>query len=117
MSPRHTGHALVGTMCFLVLMMLLWLAAFSHLGSYMRVEKATQTRQARDGGCTREMAWGLTLLETGLPPTNPYSCRVVPGNGQTYVIKFTSYVALRYSVSVRPATSGDNSLPNAPGKF
>ena len=114
---RQSGYALVSTMVCLVLMMLLWTAAFSHLGGYLRLEKAVQTREARDDGATRALAWGLSLLETNLPPSNPYSCRVDPGFGQEFVITYTSAETLRYAVSVRPATNSDSMLPLAPNKF
>jgi hypothetical protein len=104
-------------MCFLMLMMLLWLAAFSQLGSYLRLEKAVQTRQARDQGATCVMSWGLTLLQTGLPPANPYSCRVALSGGQMFVITYASAETLKYSVSVRLATSNDTLLPVAPDHF
>jgi hypothetical protein len=106
-------------MVFLVLMMLLSIAAFEHLSGYLRVEKACQVRHDRATGQTRALAWGLALLETDVPPSNPYSCRVAPDSDPTrvFVITFSSTAPLEYSVSARPATAQDDSLPLAPTTF
>ena len=116
---RQSGHALVGTMASLVLMMLLSMAAFEHLSGYLRVEKACQVRHDRATGQTQALAWGLALLETGVPPSNPYSCRVTPDLDPTrvFVVTFSVTAPLEYSVSARPANAQDGSLPVAPTTF
>jgi len=61
------------------------------------------------------------LLESGLPPADPYSCLVTPdsGTGRQFVITFqrTSQSEYKYTVSVRPATPSDALLPLAPTQF
>ena len=123
MTRPHSpcGHILLSTMAFLVLAMILWLAAFGQMAGYGRIEKVSHIRQDRATQSMRALAWGLALLESGLPPTNPYSCRVTPdsGTGRQFVITFqrTSWVERKYTVSVRPATPSDTLLPPAPTKF
>ena len=116
---RQSGHALVGTMGFLVLMMLLSIAAFEHLSGYVTVEKACQVRHDRATGQTRALAWGLALLETGVPPSDPYSCRVAPDSDPTrvFVVTFSVTAPLEYSVLARPATAQDDSWPVVPETF
>ena len=123
MTRPHSpsGHILLSTMAFLVLAMILWLAAFGQMASYGRLEKASRIRQDRATQSMRVLAWGLALLESGLPPTRPYSCLVTPdsGTGRQFVITFqrTSWTPRKYTVSVRPATSLDTLLPPAPTHF
>ena len=112
------GHALVGTRGFLVLAVFLWLVTFAHTTGCLRVLKASQVRADDAAGATRAMAWALTLLETGRPPTNPsYSCLVSPDGNSDYVLTFLKTSGWQYTVSVRPAVSSDNTLPRAPSRF
>ena len=116
-DPRSSsGHALVGTMGFLILAMFLWAAAFAHATSCVRTLKACQLRAEADRP-TRTLAWGLALLETGLPPADPYSCRVQPDGNSEFVLTFQETLPLQYAVTVRPATTSDASLPQAPASF
>ena len=123
MTRPHSpsGHILLSTMAFLVLAMILWLAAFGQIAGYGRLEKVSRIRQDRATQSMRALAWGLALLESGLPPTNPYSCLVTPdsGTGRQFVITFqrTSLTPRKYTVSVRPATPSDALLPLAPTYF
>lgn len=123
MTRPHSlsGHILLSTMAFLVLAMILWLAAFGQIAGYGRIEKASRIRQDRATQSMRALAWGLALLESGLPPTNPYSCLVTPDSGtaRQFVITFqrTSWTERKYTVSVRPATPSDALLPPAPTQF
>ena len=116
---RQSGHALVGTMASLVLMMLLSMAAFEHLSGYLRVENACQVRRDRATGQTQALAWGLALLETGVPPEDPYSCLVTPNSDPTrvFVVTFRIIEPLKYSVSARPAKANDDWQPIAPTTF
>ena len=117
---RHNGHSLAGTLVGLVLVMLMWAALYRHTTGFLRMEKACRLRSDRAAGCTRAMAWGLSLLETGKPPGGgDYSCRVViaAGPGGTYVVTYLKAAEKIYTVSVRPATADDASLPLAPETF
>ena len=65
------------------------------------------------------MAWALTLLETGQPPSDPYSCRMEPQDGCFFVVTFTTTQAtpLTYRIDILPAAGEDNGLPYAPPNF
>lgn len=114
---RHSGHVLLGTMTFLILAMLVWLAAFSAMSANVRTAKIFLLRQDLEHGAYRALAWGLALLETGNPPENPYSCRAAVDTDLTYVITFNLASPTEASVFVRAATAGDTSLPWAPEEF
>jgi hypothetical protein len=116
---RHTGHALAGTMMFLLIAMIMWLSVTRQLGTYLRMEKSSQSLQLYNDTTIRALSWGLTLLETGLPPSNPYSCKMRVGRNslQTFVVSFIRTSNLHYTVTARPADGGDDSLPEAPENF
>jgi len=117
-APLHRrGHVLLGTMTFLVLAMLAWLAAFSAMASNLRTAKLFKVRGDREHGAIRALAWGLALLESGNPPDTPYSCKVNVDTGRTYVITFSLASPPQATVTVRPATVDDVSLPSAPEEF
>jgi hypothetical protein len=116
---RHNGNALAGTIMFLIIVMIMWLSVTRPLGMYLRMEKNFQAQSLYNDTACRALSWGLALLETGLPPANPYSCRVQVGRDtpQTFVVTFTEISSLNYKVAARPADSGDSLLPAAPSTF
>jgi hypothetical protein len=116
---RSAGYTLGGTMIFLVLVALLWEGVFFQMAAYLRTEKALSEHRESTTGCTRATAWALTLLETGLPPNDPYSCRMVPTEDpqKVFVATFQRGPSLSYTVSVCLAALGDDSLPLAPSSF
>jgi hypothetical protein len=117
MSTRRRGHVLLGTITFLILAMLAWMVAFSSLSSSVRSARLFLLRQDRDHGAVRALAWGLALLETGNPPTSPYSCRATVDTGRVFVITFTLVPENQATIAVRPATTADSALPSAPTEF
>lgn len=115
--PHRSGHVLLGTMTFLVLAMLAWVMTFSAVNANLRTAKAFVVRQDREHGALRALAWGLALIETGTPTENPYSCRAAVDTDKTYVITFTLASPTEATVSVRPTTADDATLPWAPEEF
>ena len=115
----HNGYALAGTMMFLLIVMIMWLGVTRQIGIYLRMEKNFQSQRLYNDTALRALSWGLSLLETGLPPGNPYSCRMQVGQDslQTFVVTFEEISALNYRATARPAESGDESLPEAPDTF
>lgn len=113
----RTGTALAGTMVFLALVMLLWVGVHRQTAAYLRVEKTSLLRQQRAVGGTRALAWGLALLETGLPPADPYRCRALVDAGTSFVLTFRQEDGQVYSVTVRPAAPEERALPAAPNNF
>jgi hypothetical protein len=119
--PRRTGHALVGTMIFLVLSMLLWAASYQQAASQLRVESALRVRTERADRIKKATAWGLDLLETGEPPLTPglwHRCRVVL-DGQTYLVTYlrTDSDPLTYAVDIEWKDPNYDSYPLAPNSF
>lgn len=116
---NQRGYGLGGTMIFLVLVALIWEGIFFQMASYLRAEKALSEWRMGELGCTRAMAWSLALLETGVPPENPYICRMAPmgDSSQMFVATFRRAGRSRYTVSVRPIDIGDEFLPIAPAAF
>ena len=119
-AARRTGHALVGTMIFLVLAMLLWTASYQQVACQLRVEKSLKVRTERADQLKKAAAWGLSLLETGKPSLgldHDYACRMII-DGETLVARFLRTDTDRYEVHVRFRTSEDDDLlPLAPDKF
>ena len=114
---RRSGHALVGTMGFVTLAMFFWLVAFTQTDGQLRLGKSSQVRQDYSVGEARALAWAAALLETGAPPTNPYSCRMSPDLTRTLVATFKKTGEREYEISIRNAQPEDSSLPTAPSKF
>jgi len=121
-SRRQTGHSLAGTMVFLILAMLLWMAVHRQTAGHLRAEKACRIRLENSTGPRRAAATALSLLETGEPPVGLgewYRCRVLLADG-AYVVTYTRTDTdpLTYSVHVRAKTSpSDDSWPVAPETF
>ena len=117
---RH-GHALLGTMAFLILIMLLWTVIFAHLGGYMRVTKAGLARHDRITGQTRAMAWGLAMLEIRRAAPGPLRLPRRARCGQPDAASSSSPTSRiapwQYSVNVRPAGPDDGELPLVPADF
>ena len=68
------GYALMTVSVFLVLMLALTSVVHRHLSSTLRIEKARVQAQRRDEALIHALARALDLLETGLPPSDPYVC-------------------------------------------
>ena len=115
----HSGHALFGTMMFLLIVMILWLGVMRQVATCTRIEKNFQSQQSYYDSCIRSLSWGLALLETGIPPSDPYSCKMQVGedDSQTFVVTFTKISELNYAVEARPAGLSDELLPSAPETF
>ena len=84
----------------------------------LRIEAARTLQQQRDEGAIHAVAQGLQLLETGLPPTNPYICATVistsTGN-QSFTVTFSSSVANEWTVQAFPTIAGPPPPPMPPG--
>jgi hypothetical protein len=116
---KNTGNALAGTMMFLLLVMIMWLGVTRQMGTYLRMEKNFQAQNTYYDCCIRASSWGLALLETGVPPSNPYSCRLQVGQDtlRTFVLTFELTSPDNYRITARPAVSEDDSLPDVPPTF
>ena len=119
-APRRGGHALVGTMIFLVLVMMLWAAAYQQTASHVRAEKTLRVRAEKADSVKRAMAWCLSLLETGRPNVGlgqEYRC-LMAVDGDEYVAIFTRTDTSKYDIRIRPKVYWyDDWWPVAPESF
>jgi type II secretory pathway pseudopilin PulG len=118
-TNRNSGYTLTGVIIFLVIVTILWASVMSRIGGYLRTEKAFSTRHAQQNGFTHALAWGVTLLETGLPPAADYSCLMTSpvDSNNVFVTVFSHTADNHYTINVRPANELDMWLPVAPGTF
>ena len=116
---QYHGHALFGTLIFLLIVMILWLGVARQVATCIRIEKNFQSQHSYYNSCIRALSWGLALLETGIPPSDPYSCKMQVGedNSQIFVVTFTKIADLNFTVTARPAELADELLPSAPETF
>lgn len=74
-KPRR-GYAMVLALVFIALMLSIYSVAYRDVAAALRMETARTLRRQRDEGSMVALARGLALLETGLPPADPYVCAV-----------------------------------------
>lgn len=108
--PRSArrGSAMLLVALSITLMLVALGVALRGLGSALWVQSAQTSRIQRDQGSVQALALALTLLETGAPPTNPYSCEVTI-NTSTGAVNYTatySSDSSTWTVEVAPYTTG-----------
>jgi hypothetical protein len=111
---ERTGYAMLLVLVFLILMFTLLALAYGQLASAVRTEAVRAQRTQRDQGSLCAVARGLALLETGLPPTDPYICGVTittsTGNWP-FTVTFASEGTNAWSVHSTPTGPNDNPQP------
>jgi hypothetical protein len=70
--PNRRGYALVLVLLFNVMFLLLLGVAWRQIASALRIASVHSAQVQRDEGSLRALAEAMRLLETGLPPANPY---------------------------------------------
>jgi hypothetical protein len=104
---------------FIATTFLLFAMAHRQMDAALRLETARVHRDDRDQGSVQAVARGLTLLETGLPPTSPYVCCVAigtPPDDRLYTVTFTLTGEDTWSVHAAPTQWPDNP-PSMPAMF
>jgi hypothetical protein len=101
-----------------VVFMTLFLSALclaqQRLATSLRLEKIQAQRLTRDQGSVLAMAKVLTLLETGIPPTSPFLCKVpvdTPTGTRNFTVTLTLDGIDKWKVKVAPSKSSDGGLP------
>jgi hypothetical protein len=105
---------MVLVLVFVALMLCFYSVAYRHVAAALRVETARTLRQQRDAGSMQAVAQGVTLLETGVPPTDPYVCAVLigpPGEELSYTATFTLEGENAWSVHAAPTEWPDEPEP------
>ena len=83
----------------------------------MRIEKMRMLQRHRDEGSTAALARGVTLLETGAPPTDPYVCGVTIDTSLgpcDFTVTMSSEGADGWSVQLAPTQWPDSPQPMPP---
>ena len=105
---------MVLVLVFIALLLGFYSVAYRHVGAALRVETVRTLRQRRDQGSILAMARGLALLETGLPPTDPYVGAVLigpPGEEVSYTVTFATGGENIWSVHAAPTVWPDDPEP------
>jgi hypothetical protein len=105
-----------------LLAMGLWMLAWRATHDAIRLERVTVQRDLRAGSVQQALALGLTLLQTGRPPIDPYVCVVTvthAGEDHTCAVTYTSEGTQDdWTVEAHLATESDiANLPAMPSKF
>ncbi len=103
------GYAMVMAMLFIALLLSIYGVAYRQIGAALRIETARTLQRQRDEGSVQALARGLALLETGLPPLDPYVCAVSIG-GRSFTVTFSSETGTNWSVhaaQTQPPASPD----------
>jgi hypothetical protein len=105
---------MVLVLVFIALLLSMVGVAFRHMGAATRVETARLCRRQRDEGTIHAAARGLALLETGLPPTDPYVCGVsidTSTGTRSFTVTFTGQGGSAWSVGAAETGPYDTPPP------
>ena len=121
-KERERGSVLVATAIIAMLAMAVWAIAFRATLDSIRVERFFVNRHERDSSVTRALAAATGLLQTGHPPTDPYSCIVTVVDGEVTYDCTVSYTKVgnpdTWFIESRPSTESElATLPPAPSTF
>jgi hypothetical protein len=113
-SPRRQGYTLLIVLGFVILFTALLGLAYQQLQSAVLVETVNEQESIRDQGSVQAVAYGLELLETGTPPSDPYVCGVTiqtTAGAKSYVVTFTSNGTSGWIVQAAPQQLGQSPDP------
>ncbi len=111
--PRR-AYAMMLVLVFIVLFLSIYSVAYRHATTALRIETAGTLQRERDRGSIVALARGLALLETGLPPLNPYVCGVTidtPTGARSFTVTYTSAGVGSWSVRSPPTAFGTAPQP------
>jgi hypothetical protein len=112
-TPKR-GYAMVMALVFIALMLCVYSVAYRQVAAALRLETARTLQRQRDEGSVEALARGLALLETGLPPQDPYVCAVAIGTSRgerSFTLTFASEGEHSWSVHVLPTQPPDSPEP------
>jgi hypothetical protein len=113
-NRKRGGYALLLVLAFVILFAAMLSVAYQETASALRVETVRSQEAQRDEGSVRALAMGFALLETGLPPSDPYACVVTiqtTTGARDYVVTFTSDGASGWTVQAAPLQAGQAPTP------
>ena len=115
-APRD-GYALMLVFMFIVLLLAFLMVAYRGVASAVRIESARSAEVSRDEGSTQALAKAMALLETGLPPGNPYVCGATiqtSAGPRPFTVTFTLESGTTWQVSVAATAADDSPQPMPP---
>ena len=110
-TPKR-GYAMLMALVFIALLLSIYSVVYRQVAAALRIETARTLQRQRDEGSPQALARGLALLETGLPPEDPYVCAVTIGTStgeRSFTVTFTSEAEGHWSVHAAPSQP-----PNSP---
>ena len=113
-TPPRRGYAMLLVVVFMVLFFALWSVAYHQMAADLRFEAVQAQRVLRDEGSTQALAQALALLETGLPPSQPYACGVTVNTStgpRSFAVTFSLEGPNQWSVQAAPLQLGENPPP------
>ena len=96
---------------FIALAMSLYAVSYRHMAAALRVETARTLQTQRNQGSIHALAKGLALLETGLPPSDPYVCATTmeTSTGEhSFTVTFSSETDEVWLVEAGPTVAFDD---------
>jgi hypothetical protein len=112
-APRD-GYALALVLVFMVLLLSLSSLAYRQVAVALRVESVRSVQVVRDEGSLHALARALALLQTGLPPSNPYVCGVTidtSSGPRAFTITMSSEDDTNWSINSTPTQDNENPDP------
>lgn len=112
--PPRRGYAMLLVLVFITLVLSVYGVSNRYMATALRVETARTLQELRDEGSMHALARGLTLLETGLPPSESYTCGVTISTSEgplPYTVIFTLEKEGIWLVHARPTSLIENPAP------
>lgn len=109
-KSARSGFAMMLVLVFIVLFLTMLGVACRRTAAALRIESVRALQVQRDEGSLHALARGLALLETGLPPSDPYACGVVIDTSEgarSFTVTFTSEGGNNWSVTSSPTGAGE----------
>jgi len=105
---------MVLVLVFIALMLTFYGVAYRHVAAAVRIETARTLQQQLAEGSVHAIARGLALLQTGLPPQDPYTCATTIDTStgeRSFTVSFSSESDGTWTVHARPTLPPDSSEP------
>lgn len=112
--PPRRGYAMVLVLVFIALMLTFYGVAYRHVAAAVRIETARTLQEQLAEGSVHAIARGLALLETGLPPQDPYICATTIDTslgGRSFTVTFSSETDGTWTVHAGPTLPPDAPEP------
>jgi hypothetical protein len=116
MKTVRRGYAMMLVLVFIVLFLTFLGIAYRSVATVLRVESVHALQVQRDEGSTQALAAAVALLETGLPPTDPYVCGVTvqtSAGSRAFTVTFdlTDATTKTFAIHSAPTPSGETTQP------